>query len=213
MSLKYNPLHTKSYRKDNYGKLRPTFFNNGEELRENEIRAGGVIFYTFINEKLHILLIKKTETNIYEDFGGKTDMLDLTILDTISREVDEESNKIFSQENIKKILENNIKNNVYNRKSKYTIYFLEISNIDCTLFGNKEIHDNIPRTVHWISYDEFIDLKIKNKINPRLTLNNIDMQLNYFIYLNEKKNLTLGLEKLKIKSKPKYKIRQRKNNK
>ena len=211
MSLKYNPLHTKSYRKDNNGLLRPTFFNNGEELKENEIRAGGVIFYTYINKKLHILLIKKTETNIYEDFGGKTDMLDLTILDTISREVEEESNKIFSKENIKKRLENNIKNNIYYRKSKYKIYFLEISNIDCKLFGIKEIHDNIPRTVHWISYDDFIDLKINNKINPRLHSNYIDMQLNYFMYLNEKKNITLGLEKLKINSKPKYKIKNKKN--
>ena len=47
-------------------------------------------------------MIRKTNDKIYEDFGGKTDMEDMTILDTISREVFEESNKIFKKEFVMK---------------------------------------------------------------------------------------------------------------
>ena len=97
----------------------PIFYYKNEI--KYEIKAGGVIFYTFDRScnKLKFLLINNND--IYEDFGGKTDLNDKTIIDTISREVEEESNQIFSKKEIYEKIKN--KNPLYTKNSKYILYF------------------------------------------------------------------------------------------
>ena len=192
--FKYNPYYTRSYKNG-----RPTFYHLGKGDKNSEIRAAGALFYSFKNNNLNLLMIRKTNDKIYEDFGGKTDMEDMTILDTISREVFEESNKIFKKEFVMKKLLNKNSIKIYNNKSKYLLFLIRLNfNINPSKFGNVEFHDNIKRTVKWINYQKYENLKLNNKINPRLYFNLLDENLNMIIYLHNKRNLNNTMKKLKI---------------
>ena len=150
---------------------RPTFYYNND--LNYELRAGGLIYYKF-NEKTNeydFLLIKCN--NKYEDFGGRTDMCDKCIEDTVAREAEEESNKIFKKKDVyKKIVDPSFSNNkkLYTKYSKYIVYLIETNkNYDPIKFGTMELHDNIPRTVEWISYSTITDKEfIKTKLHFRL---------------------------------------------
>jgi len=147
---------------------RPTFLYNKDP--ELEIRAGGAIFYK-IDENSTVQFMMLNARGKYEDFGGKTDLIDESINHTIAREVDEESNHIFDKNDIlKRILK---LTPCYTRTSKYQIYFVKLtkaeSQLDVSIFGDKEIHDDIYRTVEYISIDQLMDKNfIKNKLCYRL---------------------------------------------
>jgi hypothetical protein len=141
-----------------------------EKLIEYDVKAGGVLFYRFNKNNMELLIIESN--GIIEDFGGKTDFKDKDIYDTVSREVEEESNKIFTKHNIKKRLYTT-KNYVYMKKSKYIIFLLKINKLEKKLcsedFGDIEMHDNISRCVKWISINDFLSYDvIKYKLNFRL---------------------------------------------
>lgn len=139
---------------------RPTFYY--EDDKEKPLRAGGVLFYRLDKEEYKLLLIYSRDN--YEDFGGCTDNIDKDIKDTVSREVAEESNFVFS----KKFILNNLddKKAVYIAKSKYVLYFIELEeDYDPKVFGDKEYHDGFDRTVEWKSYDDFEDLKLNWRLN------------------------------------------------
>lgn len=145
----------------------PIFYYNNN--KKYQIKAGGAIFYHIDDKKnLKFLMIKNK--NKYEDFGGKTDMNDLSIEETVAREVEEESNKIFTK---KEIIEN-IKNltPIYTQASKYLLYFYEIKDdtlYDPQIFGDKEIYENISRTVEWVPYFQIkSSIFINQCLNPRL---------------------------------------------
>lgn len=138
--------------------------------RDMPIKAGGVLPYKITNENLYFLMINKN--NIYEDFGGKIDMLDETPEDMASREAYEESNCLLDKEDTKKnIIESSF--DFYIKHSKYVLYMFQaneyIKNLHPSQFGDTELHDNIKRTVEWISYDQFL----KSKKHVRLCDNNI----------------------------------------
>ena len=147
---------------------RPTFlYNNDPEL---EIRAGGAIFYK-IDENSIVQFMMLNARGKYEDFGGKTDLIDKSINHTIAREVDEESNHIFDKKDILKRIKKLTP--CYTRTSKYQIYFIKLTEaeslLDVSIFGDKELHDDIPRTVEYISIDNLRDKDfIKNKLCFRL---------------------------------------------
>ena len=125
--------------------MRPTFYFNNKKY--NEIRAGGIILYKIENNQKQFLMIKKGDK--YEDFGGKTDIDDNTIEETVSREADEESNGIFRKLDIIKKIKK-IKP-IYCKQSKYIIYFIKTDDdYICESFGNKELYCNINRTVEWV---------------------------------------------------------------
>ena len=62
--------------------------------------------------------------------------------------------------------------NLFSNKkhSKYIIYFIKLdSDIDPALFGDREIYEDVPRTVEWITASELKSSKfIKDKLNFRL---------------------------------------------
>jgi hypothetical protein len=137
-------------------------------LNTKQVTAGGMLLYKIFNGELFLLLI--CSNGVYEDFGGKAGIKDTTIENTVSREVCEESNYLFDNNNI----ENRIKciEPIYIPHSKYVLYILEAT-IDESLltpevFGDKELHDNIQRTVSWISHDDFVNMYFTKKLNPRL---------------------------------------------
>lgn len=159
---------------------RPTFFMDTEKTQE--IRAGGVLFYKYNEDKTDCeLLLIKTRYH-YEDFGGCTDAEDNNILETVTREVQEESNGIFCKEDVYEKIKNS--NPIYIARSKYVLYFMELDKrYDVSLFGEKEFHDDIYRTVEWIPYDTFTDNNFINKLNFRLRAHNV------LEYLAEKINI------------------------
>ncbi len=145
---------------------RPTFFyKNNPNL---EIRAGGLLLYRYETDmdEPEFLMIKAWGK--YEDFGGRTDMIDNSIEDTICREADEESNGILPMKDMLQLIEN--KEPAYCPKSKYMVYVVKINQkYDPTTFGDWEIHDGIPRTVEWIKLSQILDKKfVKYNLHIRL---------------------------------------------
>ena len=126
--------------------VRPTFYLGG--LKHNPIRAGGVIFYKYNESGYDCLLSYDGKT--YSDFGGKTDTSDSCIEDTVSREVAEESNGVFEKDWTKDRLK---QNPFYIKKGKYIVYFVELTSwYDPSLFGDIEVHAQIPRKIDWIPF-------------------------------------------------------------
>jgi hypothetical protein len=151
--------------------IRPTFYF--DKLRTQQIKAGGILFFRKIiydnKQTVQFLMIKSRD--IYEDFGGRTDINDIDYFDTVSREVEEESNKIFSRKDIYDRIKNIIP--IYVIISKYVLYLLELTcdeqKLNCSDFGDKETHDNINRTVEYINIEKFKSLDfIKLSLHFRL---------------------------------------------
>ena len=146
---------------------RPTFYLNDDT--DKPLRAGGVLFYRKNpdTDKYEIMLIHSRDK--YEDFGGRTDKIDKTIIQTVAREVYEESNKIFK----KKFIRSKLKKTepIYIKYCKYALYFIELKYYyHPEIFGDREFHDNISRTIEWIPYDEFIEKDFYDKLNFRLKM-------------------------------------------
>jgi len=187
---KYKQKRNKQYRykpkKSKTDKLlRPVFFYDDHKTKQ--IKAGGIIFYRFnkITNKTEFLLIKCN--NKYEDFGGKTDPQDTCIEETVAREAEEESNKIFSKcdilKNINKI------DAVYSKCSKYLIYFIRTdTDYRPEDFGTIEIFEQIPRTVEWVPYSRMKRNKFSKKnLHIRLLFNDFFKKI-YDINTSLKKN-------------------------
>lgn len=158
---------------------RPTFFYNNNQ--HYEIRAGGIIFYryNYRKDQLEFLMIKNN--NCYEDFGGKTDIVDKCIEDTVSREAEEESNGIFIKRDIARHV-NTIETLLnpltcmvsYTKQSKYVVFLIKTTkNYNPADFGDREYHDNIPRTVEWVSASKLLDsMFVRTNLHVRLKFDN-----------------------------------------
>lgn len=144
---------------------RPTFYYKDKE--DCELRAGGLIPYRFNTESNEYDFLMIKSRGKYEDFGGRTDMRDKCIEDTVAREVEEESNKIIKKGEINKIIKDPSfpeKHKLYTKYSKYIVYLIETKkNYNPKKFGTKEFHDNIYRTVEWVPYSKLIDKEFINK--------------------------------------------------
>lgn len=134
--------------------------------QKHQCRAGGILPYTIVNNKLWFLLQKSgTKKKLYSDFGGKREEDDKNIMYTAAREFSEETNGIFYYNQIFKDTKNNIKKStiitesllnytnplfVYNFNGKYLIYLLRLYPIDIKNFDNIEYFTNMKRTCEWI---------------------------------------------------------------
>uniref|UniRef100_A0A6C0EAI7 Nudix hydrolase domain-containing protein n=1 Tax=viral metagenome TaxID=1070528 RepID=A0A6C0EAI7_9ZZZZ len=146
---------------------RKAFYYNNDKSKP--VTAAGLIIYKFEEDKMKLLLIESRGQ--YEDIGGRVDEDDKTIIDTVVREVYEESNKLIKRKNTRKKLQD--APSVYNAKCKYVVYFIEATKRQKEMtkkdFGDKELHDNIKRTISWIDTDVVNDSKIvKYKLAWRL---------------------------------------------
>lgn len=151
--------------KNKNNKSRPTFY-----IDENEIRAGGILFYRYVNHQdsnstcksksIEVLLSLKQ--NRYEDIGGKTDSVDQSIFDTISREVQEETNGLITSYHVQKQLQKQVAfertSSHYIIHGKYLLYIIQANSFERKLssldFGETELLFDIPRTMHWIPIEQ-----------------------------------------------------------
>lgn len=113
------------------------------------VTAAGCLIYKRTPE-IHVLLIRYANPRwpLLDDFGGKVDVDDTSVDETIVRELSEETNNI-----ITKIPGNYV--DFYNPTSKYLCRVVEVSSDfyeDTSVFGDRETKDNIPRTVAWYKW-------------------------------------------------------------
>ena len=177
-----------------HNKTKPIFYYHNDI--NNEIKAGGIIFYHYDKHENDLKFLMINKNNIYEDFGGKTSLSDAIIEETVAREVEEESNSIFSKKSILTKIVN--KTPLYTKNSKYLLYFCKLKNIEYfnpTIFGDKEFYDNIPRTVEWISIAKLNDNIFRhNNLNYRLRFKSffdkINKINNFYSYKCKNVNVT-----------------------
>lgn len=155
--------------------------SDSSKTYENTISACGSLFYTIEDNKLKLLLINYTDINWprLDDFGGKIDMTDMSVFDSMVREVSEETNNIITSDYLNMKINENTKT-FYNKQSKYYVWLINVNNNefqDTSIFGNIEISDNIERNIKWYDFNE-----IKNKLAFRL-LNNKEL-MNYLVSFN-----------------------------
>jgi len=148
---------------------RPTFF-----VRNFPIRAVGVLFFRRTETGVDFLFMRRRPFHdepptdwLYEDFGGKTDAVDKTVIDTAAREVDEESNHAFNMDWLKEqLFVAKWRGNYFiNGRSKYIVFIVPVpEDLDLTVFGDMEAGTNYRREVLWVSQDQIMDLTL----HPRL---------------------------------------------
>tara|TARA_B100001093_G_scaffold518099_1_gene601803 strand:+ start:795 stop:1346 length:552 start_codon:yes stop_codon:yes gene_type:complete len=136
--------------------------------------SAGVCFYTD-----HKILLLRKQNNNYEFLGGKTDNRDTSLFITAMRESHEESNCLIlgykenNIENIIKYVKKTNKGYVYwypNKEYRFGLFFIRLENTmekESPFYGSKEIHENIERSLEWIS------------INNTDILNNVKININY----------------------------------
>lgn len=136
---------------------------------ENPITAAGCLFYkTFKNAK-YLLLInyKDPKWPLLDDLGGKTDMEDKTIFETVIRETMEETNNIIDPSNYFKSEEKY--KTFYTPESKYLCVLIQEApdfHMNPQIFGDTEHKDNILRNIKWYKYTP----ELKDKLSHRLRL-------------------------------------------
>ncbi len=145
---------------------RPTFYFNNDSKKP--IRAGGILYFKRVNGKIFFLLIFNPweKCKCFEDIGGKTDIVDLTIQDTISREVYEETNNLIEINLTKKLMENHESHYIEN--SKYNLYLIEasedIKKLNKHDFGLVENHTGWERTIEWIPQENIKKIKLHKRL-------------------------------------------------
>jgi hypothetical protein len=164
------------------------FYFNDDKTKP--IHAGGVIIYRFSDDKIMEILLIETKSK-YEDIGGKVDKTDVNVIDTISRETEEETNGVIKAEDIIDRLEECI-NICYNKDSKYVLYFIEATDEETKLvkkdFGDFEKHDDFKRTISWVKTKTIYKPNfIKYKLNHRLKFKPIIDNIKF-----TEKNLSIG---------------------
>jgi hypothetical protein len=128
---------------------RPTFYTHGGK----PIRAGGVLFthpdLGYLMQKKIIQKANKDPRPEFSDFGGKTDKVDTDIVDTIVRELAEETNNKLTLTRAE--LESGKAR--YFSDSKYILFIVAAPNSyskEISEMGDRESHDGYLRTVEWV---------------------------------------------------------------
>ena len=137
--------------------------NVNTSITNGEILAGGILFVKYLDGVPYVLLIKQDAKDTLEDLGGRTDPADKDIFDTITREVNEESNDLITFDS----RDSYIEHRVYVKDSKYLCIIVKItwdSIPDTTVFGSLEKTDNLKRTINWYRFTN----KLKSRLNFRI---------------------------------------------
>ena len=160
-------------------------------LNKRAITAGGILIIDYKNDRC--LLQYNSNKDRWDDFGGKVEFEDDTIIHTIIRELYEESNKLIGDERNKINLSN--AEFFYVKQAKYILAVLDSNSIkiddDLTKYGSFEGHTNIERYVKWVDCSAIINNKNNLNINPRLLhyFRNTCENTTYFFDFFQKKKL------------------------
>lgn len=120
-------------------------FNSDPTL---QARKAGVLPFVKHNGEIYVLLQCKACNGLFESFSGSVDYDDTLLEETAAREASEESNGVLEYTAVRKEISQDFC--LYHQRGKFCLFFLEISGIHPSVFGDRETHDNIPRTCHWV---------------------------------------------------------------
>ena len=167
---------------------RPTFFV--DENQQNQIRAAGILLYTKVDGEIYFLFTRYGG-RVWEDVGGKTDIVDKDAIDTATRECGEETNcafvsstKVETKEQVVKLLPQSNKffkglikkqqvKPIYVKHSKYIIYPVKIKKksflrVTAEMLSDKEHWLGYDREAKWISGQELLNLYENGEVHVRL---------------------------------------------
>ncbi len=159
----------------NYDNMDESRIVNGlqdvKNLFKHSISACGILFFRNGADGKELLLITYTDPfrTKLDDFGGKIDETDDSVMAGMIRETTEETNGVINEKIISNVLSKSPPNIFYTQQSKYYLYIIEVSNDffpDTNVFGNFENVDKKSRTVAWHKY-----VDCKNDLAFRLSKN------------------------------------------
>lgn len=135
-----------------------TFQTKKRESYANSISACGCLIYKIENNKVKLLLIRyfdQKKNNKLDDFGGKVDIIDNSVFETIARETSEETNDLISKKYVLDKIISKEYASYYTPSAKYYFIVIECDNKfypNTRVFGKKEKHEKIPREIRWLDY-------------------------------------------------------------
>lgn len=131
------------------------------------VSACGCFFVNTISKKILLIRYSDFEKPL-DDLGGKVDHIDINKIETIYREVDEESNGYINKQIISDLMHTNKYFACYTEKSKYFFLTFEVDDSffpDTSVFGTCEFHENLNRTIDWYDIKEVLrDKKLACRI-------------------------------------------------
>lgn len=152
-----------------------------EDNIEKPILAAGILLFKEDTKEVLVQKLPKDDTYQFSDFGGKIDMEDKNVIESIARELWEEINggicrkkngKMCDLNGLKKLIHGGIKKKLYFPNAKYFLIFVSFNEnkyeLNMDKIGEKEETDQITRNVVWIPYQEFIDSHFSHNLHPRL---------------------------------------------
>ena len=140
----------------------------------NEYVSAGIIPYTIKDGRTSFLMQAVVKRGWdWEDFGGKSDAVDKSILDVAIRECLEELNHEVTREFLVSCLHHEKTIVCPIPDSKYMLYFMYIplehmKFFNTERFGDLEKMHKISRTVHWVDKMSLCALTRKGVLNPRI---------------------------------------------
>jgi hypothetical protein len=130
------------------------------------VKAVGVLFYSKKNGFLMQLVVGKKGQVTISDFGGKVENKDKSLINSLERELLEESNEKLPHCDIRSLMIGFL----YIPTSKYVLVICQapqsFDDMDLSSFGTHEEHSRAERKVSWVSVPDFLKSRT---LNPRLT--------------------------------------------
>ena len=159
------------------GQERPTFFTRSGK----PIRAGGVLFKHEQKGYLMQKVMKEKNKYVYTDFGGKTDAQDKDIIDTVLRELKEETG--LTARHWKNILRIHTSNSVTDEEG-FVFVAKDLEQ------GETSFDDTEELQIRKLPLDHALDMVMKNEITLNLNNNNQSFLTGVEVYenLGNKKN-------------------------
>ena len=105
-----------------------------------DFTAAGILSFTLIQDKPHILLAKRVRHDWSDNFGGKSDESDQWLYETAAREVAEESNNLFHY-TPNELIDSPFHDLITTKKGKpfvYRMYIAEHEWVNPTFFNDRE---------------------------------------------------------------------------
>jgi len=134
---------------------------NPSHSYEEPISACGCLFYRICDGRKQLLLIKYYHPKWprLDDLGGKAEIYDHSVEETMYREVGEESNQVINRQRFALLLANTSQLHFYNKSRRYYLTAVQVDEQFCpdtSVFGNWEYHAKFARTLHWVDAQECI---------------------------------------------------------
>jgi len=146
---------------------RKVFFINRPKngtLVKSPTTAAGILFFKVIDGKIYLLLISYNEKkySLLDDLGGRAEVYDQSIFQTINREVAEESNDLIQVDS-----QNLQCNQVYVADSKYLCLIVKLDSDayqDTSIFGTFESTNKFERTIKWYEFTDQLKPQLSHRI-------------------------------------------------